>query len=67
MHENEIRTLIVEGKAIVELKSFEKVHPAHKKQVLAYLRLTGMKLGYLLDFGVAQMKNGITRMVCGAL
>ncbi len=38
MHENEI------GTAIVELKSVEKVHPAHKKHLLTYLRLTGMKL-----------------------
>ena len=52
---------------IVELKSVEKVHPAHKKQVLTYLRLTGMKLGYLLNFGEALMKDGITRIVCGEL
>jgi GxxExxY protein len=39
--------LVVEGKVIVELKSVEKVNPAHKKQLLTYLRLTGMKLGYL--------------------
>jgi len=45
--------LIVEGKVIVEVKSVEKVHPAHKKQLLTYLRLTGMKLGYLLNFGAA--------------
>ncbi len=45
MHENEIGTLIVEEKVIVELKSVEKVQPAHKKQVLTYLCLTGMKLG----------------------
>ena len=59
--------LIVEGKVIVELKSVEKIHPAHKKQVLTYLRLTGMKLGYLLNFGEALMKDGITRIVCGEL
>jgi GxxExxY protein len=59
--------LIVEGKVIVELKSVEKVHPAHKKQVLTYLRLTGMKLGYLLNFGEALMKDGITRIVPGEL
>ena len=59
--------LIVEGKVFVELKSVEKIHPAHKKQVLTYLRLTGMKLGYLLNFGEALMKDGITRIVCGEL
>ena len=59
--------LIVGGKVIVELKSVEKVHPAHKKQVLTYLRLTGLKLGYLLNFGEALMKDGITRTVNGEL
>ncbi len=59
--------LIVEGKVIVELKSVEKVHPAHKKQLLTYLRLTGMKLGYLLNFGEALMKDGITRTIHGEL
>ncbi len=59
--------LIVAGKVIVELKSVEKVHPAHKKQLLTYLRLTGMKLGYLLNFGEALMKDGITRIINGQL
>ena len=44
-------TLIVEGKVTVELKSVEKVHPAHKKQFLTYLRLTGMKLRRRPDEG----------------
>jgi len=52
---------------IIELKSVEKVHPAHKKQLLTYLRLTGMKLGYFLDFGDALMKDGITRTIHGKL
>ncbi len=59
--------LIVEGKVIVELKSVEKIHAAHKKQLLTYLRLTGMKLGYLLNFGEALMKDGITRTINGQL
>ena len=59
--------LIVGGKVIVELKSVEKVHPAHKKQLLTYLRLTNMKLGYLLNFGEALMKDGITRTIDGEL
>ena len=59
--------LIVESRVIVELKSVEKVHPAHKKQLLTYLRLTGMKLGYLLNFGEALMKDGITRTIHGEL
>jgi GxxExxY protein len=55
--------LIVEGKVIVELKSVEYVKAAHKKQVQTYLRLTGCKLGYLLNFGEELMKLGITRCV----
>jgi GxxExxY protein len=59
--------LIVEGKVIIELKSVERVSPAHKKQVFTYLRLTGMKLGYLLNFGEALMKDGITRTISGEI
>jgi len=59
--------LIVAGKVIVERKSVEKVHPAHQKRMLTYLRLTGMRLGYLLDFGVALRKDGMTRIVHGEL
>ncbi len=55
--------LIVQGKVLIELKSVEIVNAAHRKQVQTYLRLTGMKLGYLLNFGEALMKNGITRCV----
>lgn len=55
--------LIVEGKVIVELKSVEHVTAAHKKQVQTYLRLTGCKLGYLLNFGEELMKAGITGCV----
>ncbi|MBI3140511.1 MAG: GxxExxY protein [Rhodocyclales bacterium] len=55
--------LIIEDKVIVELKCVEKLSNAHKKQLLTYLRLTGKKLGYLLNFGEALMKDGITRTV----
>ena len=57
--------IIVEGRVILELKSVESVNNAHKKQLLTYLRLTGMKLGFLLNFGAAVMKDGITRTVNG--
>lgn len=57
--------LAVEEKVIVELKSVEQVSEAHKKQVQTYLRLTGCKLGFLLNFGEALMKRGITRVVNG--
>lgn len=55
--------LIIEKKVIVELKCVEKLNNAHKKQLLTYLRLTGMRLGYLLNFSEALMKDGITRTV----
>lgn len=59
--------LIVGNKVILELKSVEAIHPVHKKQLLTYLRLTGLKLGYVLNFGDELMKNGITRIINGDL
>ncbi len=55
--------LMLEKKVIVEIKCVEKLNNAHKKQLLTYLRLTGLHLGYLLNFGESLMRNGITRMV----
>lgn len=55
--------IIVENKVILELKSIEKTTPIHKKQVLTYLKLSKLKLGYLLNFGEAYFKNGITRLI----
>ena len=57
--------LIVEKKVIVELKSVERVQPVHSKQVLTYLRLTGMRLGLLINFGENLLKNGFKRVVNG--
>jgi GxxExxY protein len=57
--------LIVENKVIVELKSVETVVPVHKKQLLTYLRLADKKLGLLINFGCALIRNGITRIVNG--
>jgi GxxExxY protein len=57
--------IVVEGKVILELKSIEQISKAHKKQLQTYLRLTGYKLGFLLNFGEALIKNGITRAVNG--
>lgn len=59
--------IIVEDKVIIELKSVETVHKAHKKQVLTYLKLTGKKLGYLLNFGAPVMKEGIYRIINGRI
>lgn len=55
--------LVVEDKVIIELKSVEILNNAHKKQLLTYLKLSGKKLGYILNFGGALMKDGIVRSV----
>lgn len=57
--------IIVNQKVLLELKAVEKISAAHKKQVQTYLRLTGYKLGYLLNFNEALLKNSITRCVNG--
>jgi GxxExxY protein len=59
--------LFVEGKVIIELKSIEKINPAHKKQLLTYLKLTNTKLGFILNFGAEFMKDGIVRIINGSL
>ena len=59
--------LIVNGSVIIELKSVEKVSPVHKKQLLTYLRLTDLKVGYLLNFGDVLMKDGIRLIINGKL
>lgn len=59
--------ILVEDKVIIELKSVETLSRAHKKQVLTYLRLSGCKLGYLLNFGPALMKDGISRIINGEI
>ena len=57
--------LIIADKVIVELKSIEQLTKAHRKQIQTYLRLTGLKLGYILNFGSALMRDGIVRAVNG--
>jgi len=54
--------IIVNQKVLIELKSVETIAPVHKKQVLTYLRLTDIKLGLLINFNEALIKNGITRI-----
>lgn len=55
--------LIVEDKVIIELKSVETIAQVHPKQLLTYLKLTGLKLGLLINFNEPLIKNGITRIV----
>lgn len=55
--------LIIEKKLIIELKSIEFLLPVHHKQLITYLRLTDIKLGLLINFNEALLKNGIKRVV----
>jgi GxxExxY protein len=55
--------LIVEDKVIVELKAVEIINPIHAAQLLSYLKLSGNKLGLLLNFNVLHLKDGIQRFV----
>ena len=57
--------LLVAQKVLIEIKSVEQLHNAHRKQIQTYLRLTGLKLGYLLNFGESLLKDGIVRAVNG--
>ena len=57
--------LVVEDKVIIEIKSVESLTPVHKKQLLTYLRLADKRLGLLINFHVALIKDGITRIVNG--
>ena len=55
--------LIVDERLIVEVKSVESLHPVHIAQVVSYLRLTGLRLGLLVNFNVPILKQGIRRIV----
>jgi GxxExxY protein len=57
--------LLINDKVIVELKSVAQITMSHRKQLLTYLRLSGKKLGYLLNFGEALLKNGMVRIANG--
>lgn len=59
--------IIVEDKVIVEVKATEKHHQIYETQVLTYLRLTGIKLGLLINFGSPFVKEGISRIINGVL
>jgi len=55
--------LVVEDVIVVELKSCNNIEPIHEAQLLTYLKLSGLKLGLLLNFNVPVMRNGIVRIV----
>jgi len=57
--------LLVEGEMIVEVKAIERIERVHRAQLLCYLRLTKLKLGLLINFNVASLRDGIRRIVNG--
>lgn len=59
--------MIVNGKVILEFKATEKMHPVYRRQLRTYLKVTNLKLGLVLNFGMETMKEGIIRMINGQL
>jgi GxxExxY protein len=55
--------VLVAGAVIVEITSVEALAPIHEAQLLTYLKLTGIKVGFLINFNVVVLKNGIRRLV----
>ena len=55
--------LVVEGKVVVELKAVTMLEPIHEAQLLTYMKLTGCRVGLLINFNVPALKQGIKRMV----
>ncbi|MDX6767224.1 MAG: GxxExxY protein [Candidatus Methylacidiphilales bacterium] len=58
--------ILVEGQIIVELKSVEQLLPVHQAQMISYLKLSGLSLGFLINFNVPLLKQGFKRVVLGA-
>ncbi len=57
--------ILVERCIIVELKAVQKVDPLHQAQLLSYLKLSGLRLGLLINFNTISLKNGVHRMING--
>ncbi|QJW93807.1 hypothetical protein FTUN_1318 [Frigoriglobus tundricola] len=63
-HGNElIPDVLVDGRLILELKAVDELAPVHEAQLLTYLRLSGIKLGLLINFNVRFLKDGIRRRI----
>ncbi len=55
--------LLLGGLVVAEIKAVEIVHPVHKAQLLSYLKTTGLRLGFIINFNVPHLKDGICRLV----
>lgn len=59
--------LLIERSVVIEVKSIDKLAPIHEAQILSYLKLSGCKVGLLINFNVTVLKEGIRRFVNGNL
>ncbi len=55
--------LLVQGQVVVEVKAVDRLKPIHRAQVLSYLKLSGCKVGLLINFNVKMLKDGVCRLV----
>lgn len=55
--------LLLGGLVIAEIKAVDAIHPIHQAQLMSYLKATGLRLGFILNFNVSRLKDGIRRMV----
>ena len=55
--------LLIENRIVVEVKAVEKVHPVHEAQLMTYMKLSSCRLGFLLNFNVVLLKDGISRRI----
>ncbi len=55
--------LLIGGMVIAEIKAVDDLHPVHQAQLMSYLKATGLRLGFLINFNVPHLKNGIRRVV----
>ena len=55
--------LIVESKVIIEIKSVDAINPVHMAQVMTYLKLSGCRIGFLINFNVLSLRDGIKRII----
>ena len=55
--------LLIENAVIIELKAVDAIAPVHRAQLMTYLKLSGLKLGLLINFNVSDMKKGINRII----
>lgn len=58
-----VADIVVENRVLIELKAIDAIHPIHEAQLLTYLRITGIRVGLLMNFNVPVMKDGIVRRV----